>query len=201
MTLVISADKGGPVRGLDTQLWVSPEESGGSLENLSLLDHVAISDEHHGCGEARDGPLIVPIDTRYDPLQPDKPILGSSWRWLRRVHHATIISDVGQPGQTTRFMLIGPVVARLEAARRAGRADRAARPRRQPVGGAGLAHRETLAAITGGHDDYEAARRDGWTDMCWIGAWMEELGDGGQPSPDWPETPPPPPVAPIRPRR
>jgi hypothetical protein len=55
----------------------------------------------------------------------------------------------------------------------------------------------TLAAITGGQDDYEAAWRPGWTDVCRIGAWLEGLDEDGQPGTDWPEIlPPPPPAAP-----
>ena len=55
---------------------------------------------------------------------------------------------------------------------------------------------ETLATITGGQDDYEAAWCPGWTDACWIGAWLEDLAEDGQPGPDWPEIlPPPPPPA------
>ena len=57
----------------------------------------------------------------------------------------------------------------------------------------------TLATITGGQDDYEAAWRPGWTDVCWIGVWLEDL-DEGQSGPGWPEIlPPPPPAAPEPP--
>jgi hypothetical protein len=51
----------------------------------------------------------------------------------------------------------------------------------------------TLATITGGH---EAAWHEGWTDVCWIGAWLEDLADDGRPAPDWPEILPPPPPSP-----
>lgn len=54
---------------------------------------------------------------------------------------------------------------------------------------------ETLATITGGQDDYEAAWPPGWTDVCWIGAWLENLADDGKPGADWPEILPPPPAA------
>jgi hypothetical protein len=53
---------------------------------------------------------------------------------------------------------------------------------------------ETLATITGGQDDDEAARRPGWTDVCWIGACLEDLAEDGKPGPDWPEILPPPPA-------
>src|SRR5215467_9624629 len=39
---------------------------------------------------------------------------------------------------------------------------------------------ETLATITGGQDDYEAAWSPGWTDVCWIDAWLEDLAEDGQ---------------------
>lgn len=45
----------------------------------------------------------------------------------------------------------------------------------------------TLATITGGQDDYDAAWRDGWTDVSWIGSWLDDLADDGQPGPGWPE--------------
>ena len=57
----------------------------------------------------------------------------------------------------------------------------------------------TLATITDGQDDSEAAWHPGWTDVCWIGAWLEDLGEDGQPGPDWPEILPPPPAAPEPP--
>ncbi len=58
---------------------------------------------------------------------------------------------------------------------------------------------ETLATITGGQDDYEAAWRPGWTDVCWIGAWLEDLAEDGRPGSDWPEILPPPTAAPAEP--
>jgi hypothetical protein len=57
----------------------------------------------------------------------------------------------------------------------------------------------TLATITGGQDDYDAAWRAEWTDVAWIGAWLEDLADDGQPTADWPEILPPPPPVPDRP--
>ena len=52
----------------------------------------------------------------------------------------------------------------------------------------------TLATISGGRDDYEAAWPDGWTDVCWIGGWLEDLAEDGRPGPDWPGVLPPPPA-------
>jgi len=52
-----------------------------------------------------------------------------------------------------------------------------------------------LARIGGGQNDYEAAWQDGWTDVCWIGRWLEDLATDGTPAPDWPEALPPPPAA------
>jgi hypothetical protein len=51
----------------------------------------------------------------------------------------------------------------------------------------------TLATVTGGQEDDEAVWREGWTDVCWIGAWLEDVADDGLPGPDWPEILPPPP--------
>jgi hypothetical protein len=56
-----------------------------------------------------------------------------------------------------------------------------------------------LATVTGGQDDYEAAWSEGWTDVCWIGAWLEDLADDGRPAPNWPEILPPPPPKPDLP--
>lgn len=57
----------------------------------------------------------------------------------------------------------------------------------------------TLATITGGQEDYEAAWRPGWTDVCWIGAWLDDLTNDGRPAPDWPKILPPPPSVPDTP--
>lgn len=57
---------------------------------------------------------------------------------------------------------------------------------------------QNLASICGGHDAYDAAWQDGWTDVCWIGRWIEGLATDGQPAPDWPAAlPSPPDVAQI----
>lgn len=50
-----------------------------------------------------------------------------------------------------------------------------------------------LASIGGGQDAYEAAWQDGWTDVSWIGLWLEDLATDGTLAPNWPEALPPPP--------
>lgn len=52
----------------------------------------------------------------------------------------------------------------------------------------------TLATTNGGQDDYGAAWPDDWTDVCWIGGWLEDLAGDGRPGPDWPGILPPPPA-------
>jgi hypothetical protein len=52
----------------------------------------------------------------------------------------------------------------------------------------------TLATIAGGQDEYEAAWRRDWTDVCWIGAWLEDVAGDDRPGPPWPEVLPPPPA-------
>ena len=56
-----------------------------------------------------------------------------------------------------------------------------------------------LATIIGGQKDYETTWRGGWTDVSWIGAWLEDLADGSRTAADWPEALPPPPPAPDAP--
>jgi hypothetical protein len=54
----------------------------------------------------------------------------------------------------------------------------------------------TLATITGGQDHYDATWPEDWTDVAWIGAWVEDLTDNGRPAADWPAIlPPPPPIS------
>ena len=50
-----------------------------------------------------------------------------------------------------------------------------------------------LARIEGGQDAYEAAWQGSWTDVSWVGSWLEDLTTDGTPAPDWPEALPPPP--------
>lgn len=52
---------------------------------------------------------------------------------------------------------------------------------------------QTLASIEGGQDAYDAAWQDGWTDVSWIGRWLEDLATDGTPALNWPEALPPPP--------
>jgi hypothetical protein len=52
---------------------------------------------------------------------------------------------------------------------------------------------QILARIRGGQDAYEAAWQGGWTDVCWIGRWMEDFATDGTPALNWPEALPPPP--------
>jgi hypothetical protein len=52
---------------------------------------------------------------------------------------------------------------------------------------------QELARIGGGQDAYDAAWRDHWTDVAWIGSWLEDLAADGSPAAEWPEALPPPP--------
>jgi hypothetical protein len=58
---------------------------------------------------------------------------------------------------------------------------------------------EVLATIRGGQGDVEAAWQAGWTDVAWIGRWLEDFASGGETGPDWPEILPLPPPAPDPP--
>jgi hypothetical protein len=52
---------------------------------------------------------------------------------------------------------------------------------------------QTLAHITGGQDAYDEAWQDGWTDVSWIGRWIDDLATNGCSPLDWPAALPPPP--------
>ena len=43
-----------------------------------------------------------------------------------------------------------------------------------------------VAAVAGNQPDYDAAWRPGWTDVEWIGSWLEDFAERGEPAQNWP---------------